>query len=99
MRQLLVVLGCVFFASTALAQVPLPGERDLIRDRQERLLEEQRRRLEELQQLSGREALPEQLIPAKDERCFEIQTIRLQGATLASPDEQRQLVRAYEGKT
>ncbi|WP_423836509.1 hypothetical protein [Stutzerimonas stutzeri] len=34
---------------------PLPGDRDLIRDRQERLLEEQRRRLEELQQLPGRE--------------------------------------------
>ncbi|MGK6670265.1 hypothetical protein ACKVAY_020040 [Pseudomonas aeruginosa] len=33
-----------------------PGDRDLIRDRQQRLLDEQRKRLEELQQLPGRSA-------------------------------------------
>ncbi|MBS9760741.1 hypothetical protein [Pseudomonas mosselii] len=33
-----------------------PGDRDLIRDRQENLLQEQRKRLEELQQLPGRQA-------------------------------------------
>jgi len=58
---------------------PLPGDRDLIRDRQERLLEEQRR-LEELQQLPGRETQTQPVPPSDDERCFEIQTIRLQGA-------------------
>jgi hemolysin activation/secretion protein len=54
-------------------------DRDLIRDRQERLLEEQRR-LEELQQLPGRETQAQPVPPSDDERCFEIQTIRLQGA-------------------
>ncbi|WP_376749798.1 ShlB/FhaC/HecB family hemolysin secretion/activation protein [Stutzerimonas nitrititolerans] len=98
MRQLLAVLGSVLFATSVFAQVPLPGERDLIRDRQERLLEEQRKRLEELQQLPGREVLPEQPIPADDERCFEIRTIRLQGANLVSPDEQRRLLQPYEGQ-
>ncbi|MCD2822933.1 ShlB/FhaC/HecB family hemolysin secretion/activation protein, partial [Pseudomonas aeruginosa] len=33
-----------------------PGDRDLIRDRQQRLLDEQRKRLEELQQLPGKGA-------------------------------------------
>jgi len=99
MRQLLAALGGAFFFISAFAQVPtLPGERDLIRDRQERLLEEQRRRLEELQQLPGREVLPEQPAPAEDERCFEIRTIRLQGADLVSPDEQRRLLQPYEGQ-
>ncbi len=60
---------CLFSAS-AVAQQPLPADRDLIRDRQERLLEEQRKRIEELQQLPGREASAEHAQPAQDERCF-----------------------------
>lgn len=99
MRQLLAALGSAFFFMSAFAEVPpLPGERDLIRDRQERLLEEQRRRLEELQQLPGREVLPGQPSPAEDEQCFEIRTIRLQGANLVSPDEQHRLLQPYEGQ-
>lgn len=35
-----------------------PGDQELIRDRQNRLLEEQRRRLEELKELPGKEAVP-----------------------------------------
>ncbi len=69
---------CLFSAS-AVAQQPLPADRDLIRDRQERLLEEQRKRIEELQQLPGREASAEHAQPAQDERCFEIKSIKLQG--------------------
>ena len=54
--------------TVALAQTP--GDRDLIRERQERLLQEQQRRLDELRQLPGKvEQLPAQ--PATDdERCF-----------------------------
>lgn len=33
---------------------PTPGDTDLIRERQDRLLEEQRRRLEELKELPGK---------------------------------------------
>lgn len=44
-------------ATPLLAQAaPTPGEQDLIRDRQDRLLEEQRRRLEELKDLPGKAA-------------------------------------------
>ncbi|RMO16174.1 Hemolysin activator protein, partial [Pseudomonas cichorii] len=43
----------LLLAVTPLASLaaPTPGEQDLIRDRQDRLLEEQRRRLEELKDL------------------------------------------------
>ena len=74
---------------------PLPGERDLIRDRQERLLEEQRKRLEELQQLPGHEAPIQPVAPATDQRCFEIKSIRLQGVSLLSALEQRELLKPF----
>ena len=49
----LVLLGTLAGqASATQASLPEPGDLDLIRDRQERLLEEQRRRLEELQEHS-----------------------------------------------
>jgi len=88
------------FAAPLLAQVPpsgapLPGDRDLIRDRQERLLEEQRRRLEELQQLPGRETQAQPVPPSDDERCFEIQTIRLQGASQLSPEQQNAVLAPF----
>jgi len=88
------------FAAPILAQVPpsgapLPGDRDLIRDRQERLLEEQRRRLEELQQLPGRETQAQPVPPTDDERCFEIQTIRLQGASQLSPEQQNAVLAPF----
>ncbi|KJZ33236.1 MULTISPECIES: hypothetical protein [Pseudomonas] len=44
--------------------VTTPGDTDLIRERQDRLLEEQRRRLEELKELPGKEAKPVQPSPA-----------------------------------
>ncbi|MCQ4289499.1 hypothetical protein NA647_18985 [Pseudomonas stutzeri] len=92
----------LFFAGSASAQVPpsgtpLPGERDLIRDRQERLLDLQRQRLEDLQQLPGRDAVePEQV--QDDQRCFDIHTISLKGATLVSAQQQATLVQPYQGK-
>lgn len=65
------------------ANTPLPGERDLIRDRQERLLEEQRRRLEELKQLPGRDATEAEPIP-EDQRCFDIRTITVLTTAMAA---------------
>ena len=85
---------CLFSAS-AVAQQPLPADRDLIRDRQERLLEEQRKRIEELQQLPGREASAEHAQPAQDERCFEIKSIKLQGVSLLSESTQQELLKPF----
>lgn len=84
-------------AQTPPANTPLPGERDLIRDRQERLLEEQRRRLEELQQLPGRDATDVQPVP-EDQRCFDIRIINLKGATLVSEPQQAALVQPYQNQ-
>ncbi len=71
-----------FFPLLAGAQTP--GDQDLIRDRQERLLQQQQQRLQELQQLPGREA-PAPAEPAPgDERCFAIEQIEISGASLLS---------------
>lgn len=91
-----------FVVGSASAQVPptgapLPGERDLIRDRQERLLEQQRQRLEELQQLPGRDAVEPEAIP-EDQRCFDIRTITLKGVTLISAQQQAALVQPFQDK-
>jgi len=56
---------------------PTPGETDLIRERQNRLLEEQQRRLEELKDLPGKDARPAQPTTPADSRCFTIKDIEL----------------------
>ncbi len=52
--------GCAFLfficVSSAAAQVQLPADTAFSRERQERLLQEQQRRLDELQSLPGRRA-------------------------------------------
>lgn len=98
-RQLFApVIACFYlFCSFAVAQQLLPGDRDLIRDRQQRLLEEQRKRIDELQQLPGREA-EQQQAPTQDERCFEIKTIRLQGVSLLSEKDQRELLTPFTNR-
>jgi hemolysin activation/secretion protein len=50
---------------------PTPGETDLIRERQDRLLEEQRRRLEELKELPGKAVKPAAPTAPADTRCFQ----------------------------
>ncbi|QXI37021.1 ShlB/FhaC/HecB family hemolysin secretion/activation protein [Pseudomonas xantholysinigenes] len=93
--------------ATGLALLPLfasaapfqsPGDRDLIRDRQENLLQEQRRRLEELQQLPGKQAPQAPTQPSEDSRCFQIERIDLQGATLLSEGQRHALLADHEGQ-
>lgn len=93
---LAVWLICALVPTVALAQTP--GDRDLIRERQERLLQEQQRRLDELRQLPGKvDQLPAQ--PATDdERCFAIEQINLVGATLLSPADQASILKPYSGQ-
>ena len=57
--RLCVALLCLSPVQIAIA-APTPGDTDLIRDRQNRLLEEQQRRLEELKDLPGKDARPAQ---------------------------------------
>ena len=77
---------------------PSPGDQDLIRDRQNRLLEEQRRRLEELKELPGKEAVPTAPSAPVDTRCFPIKDIELKGADSLSASERERLLKPYIGQ-
>ncbi|MDU0673974.1 POTRA domain-containing protein, partial [Pseudomonas aeruginosa] len=70
----------------------------LIRDRQQRLLDEQRKRLEELQQLPGKGAPAAADASGDDERCFEIRRIELEGAGHLGESARRQLLAPYQGR-
>ena len=74
---------------------PTPGDTDLIRDRQDRLLDEQRRRLEELKDLPGKEARPAQPAAPVDTRCFPIKDIELSGADSLSDGEKARLLKPF----
>lgn len=80
------------------AAAQTPGDLELIRERQERLLQEQQRRLEELRQLPG-EAEPSPIEPGVEpERCFEIRRIRLEGASLLGEADRAALLEPFEGQ-
>lgn len=75
-----------------------PGEQDLIRDRQDRLLQEQRRRLEELKDLPGKQSAPQAPAAPVDTRCFDIKRIELKGADSLSQAERQRLIAPYQGQ-
>lgn len=87
----------LFFSLPVIALAQTPGDRELIRERQERLLQEQQRRLDELQQLPG-DAPKLQAAPVEDERCFAIEQIRLEGATLLAEDDQQAVLQRFAGE-
>ncbi|SEO22000.1 ShlB/FhaC/HecB family hemolysin secretion/activation protein [Pseudomonas sp. NFACC39-1] len=95
--RLCVALLCLSPLTLAHA-APTPGETDLIRERQNRLLEEQRRRLEELKELPGKEAKSAQPTAPADARCFPIKTIELKGADSLSAGERERLLKPYIGQ-
>lgn len=91
---------CVFFAMgyNAPASAASPGDQDLIRERQNRLLEEQQRRLEELRNLPGEAARPSESHKPPSSRCFTIRTIELKGAEQLSAADQKSLLAPYIGQ-
>src|SRR5471032_904731 len=90
-------LGVAGLAQAAPTQAT-PGITDLIRDRQDRLLEEQRRRLEELKDLPGKAAAPVAPTAPADTRCFPIKSVDLQGADSLSAGERERLLKPYIGQ-
>ncbi|PKH17788.1 ShlB/FhaC/HecB family hemolysin secretion/activation protein [Pseudomonas fluorescens] len=90
------LLACLSL-NTAFA-APTPGDQDLIRDRQNRLLEEQQRRLQELQDLPGKAAKPEAPATPADTRCFPIKDIELKGADSLPASERERLLKPYVGQ-
>ncbi|AXA55785.1 ShlB/FhaC/HecB family hemolysin secretion/activation protein [Pseudomonas thivervalensis] len=91
----LIVASLCFLAMNIAVAAPTPGDTDLIRERQDRLLEEQRRRLEELKDLPGKEAKPAQPTAPADTRCFPIKTIELKGADVLSESERQRLLKPF----
>ncbi|TWC44509.1 adhesin HecA-like repeat protein [Pseudomonas sp. SJZ080] len=90
-------LLCLSAQNSAYA-APTPGETDLIRERQDRLLEEQRRRLEELKELPGKEVKPTPPTAPADARCFPIKDIELKGADSLSESEKSRMLKPYIGQ-
>jgi len=92
--RLCLALLCLSPLTLAYA-APTPGDTDLIRERQDRLLEEQRRRLEELKDLPGKSAAPQAPATPTDSRCFPIKTIELKGADALSEAERQRLLKPF----
>lgn len=88
----LLFLCCV---GSVLAQHQLPADRELARERQERLLQEQRRRLDELQSLQGSE-LSAPSLPADDSSaCLQVDRIELSGADALSLRQRTRLLQPF----
>lgn len=91
------LLACLGGLSSAwAAPVVTPGDQELLRERQNRLLEEQQRRLQDLHELPGEEAVPTPPSPSTDSRCFPIRQIQLHGADHLSESERTQLTQPYQ---
>ncbi|QHD05017.1 ShlB/FhaC/HecB family hemolysin secretion/activation protein [Pseudomonas sp. R76] len=97
-RLLLGVCLLTCFALNSAAAAPTPGDQDLIRDRQNRLLEEQQRRLEELKDLPGEAAKPVVPTTPVDARCFPIQDIEFKGADSLPASDRERLLKPYIGQ-
>ncbi|MFD3212099.1 ShlB/FhaC/HecB family hemolysin secretion/activation protein [Pseudomonas sp. LR_7] len=93
---------CLWLAASAnavlAATLSNPGDQDLIRDRQNRLLEEQQRRLEELKDLPGQSTPQTAPTAPVDSRCFPISHIELKGADALSAAERDGLLKPYLGQ-
>lgn len=97
-RYFLSALLLAYLSLNSAMAAPTPGDQDLIRDRQNRLLEEQQRRLQELQDLPGKAAKPEAPATPADTRCFPIQDIELKGADSLSAADRTRLLKPYIGQ-
>ncbi|WP_112192897.1 ShlB/FhaC/HecB family hemolysin secretion/activation protein [Pseudomonas sp. LG1E9] len=97
-RYFLCTLLLAYLSINSAVAAPTPGDQDLIRDRQNRLLEEQRRRLDELQDLPGNAGKPQAPALPADTRCFPIQDIELKGADSLSAADRTRLLKPYIGQ-
>ena len=91
----LCILFCCVFSSDTLAS---PGDQDLIRERQNRLLEEQQRRLEELRNLPGKAQDSTPQPQREDKRCVDVRSIELKGAVSLSQVERDRVIKPFVGQ-
>ncbi|KTC51533.1 ShlB family hemolysin secretion/activation protein [Pseudomonas fluorescens ABAC62] len=97
-RYFLCTMLLAYLGANSAMAAPTPGDQDLIRDRQNRLLEEQQRRLQELQDLPGKASKPEAPALPANTRCFPIQDIELKGADSLSAADRTRLLKPYLGQ-
>ncbi len=97
-RYLLCTFMLAYLSLNSATAAPTPGDQDLIRDRQNRLLEEQRRRLDELQDLPGKGDQSQAPATPADTRCFPIKDIELKGADSLSVGDRTLLLKPYIGQ-
>lgn len=90
--SVIVCLSTTGWVQAATAQ-NTPGITDLIRDRQDRLLEEQQRRIDELKDLPGKSAATAAPATPVDTRCFPIRTLELGGAEALTEAERTRLIK------
>ncbi|WP_101495630.1 ShlB/FhaC/HecB family hemolysin secretion/activation protein [Thiopseudomonas denitrificans] len=90
------LLFWTFLITLPVHAVTLPGDRDLARERQQRLLQEQQQRLDELQSLPG--ALPGPSVDSlpADGHCIDVQRIELLGVTRLVHSAQSRLLHSYQ---
>lgn len=93
--QLLCLLALGLIGSRVGVAAPNPSDLDFFRERQDQLLENQRRRLEELKDLPGKSATPEAAVAPVDTRCFLIKIVEFKGADALSITERERLLKPY----
>lgn len=91
----LLFIVCV---SSALAHTSLPADREFSRERQERLLQEQQRRLDDLQSLLGPTLSTPSLTGDDTAGCRQINIIELHGALGVSGPRRTKLLEHYVGQ-
>lgn len=93
------LLGIALFSGPLLAASPVsPGDRELARERQQQVLEEQRRRLEDLQNLPGQIAVPTAPALLEDGQCITVTRINIEGATLLPEGQREALLQPWQGR-
>lgn len=75
-----------------------PGDQGLILDRQGRLLQDQRRKLEALKDLKGAAPAAASRPDTRDPACFPISHITLEGSTSLPPRDHKKVLAPFEGK-
>lgn len=92
------LLGMALLSGQLLAAPQsLPGDRELARERQQQLLEQQRRRLDDLQNLPGETVEQPGPALADDGQCITFTQITLEGTTLLSDAQRQALLLPWHG--
>ncbi|TFY85620.1 ShlB/FhaC/HecB family hemolysin secretion/activation protein [Pseudomonas kairouanensis] len=94
-----VLLGFALLSGPLLAAPqPSPGDRELARERQQQLLDEQRRRLDELKNLPGEAVQQATPALADDGQCITFIRINIEGTTVLSDTQRQALLQPWHGR-